>query len=178
MKNVENKDNLKTRGKTYWVAVNAIIAALYASLTIAISPIAYGEIQFRLTEMLIFLAFYNKRYIPGLILGCFLANLASPMLAYDLTFGTAATAIAVTGIYFAGKLIKNETAGLFTAPLIGAVANGLLVGLALHLAFDMPYWINALYVAIGEFGVLVLGAVVFLSIGKISVVRKALYWRF
>ena len=164
--------------RTYWIAVNAVIAALYASLTIAIAPIAYGEIQFRITEILIFLAFYNKRYIPGLVIGCFLANLASPMLAYDLTFGTAATAIAVIGIYYAGRLIKNETAGLFTAPVIGALANGLLVGLALHLAFDIPYWINALYVAIGEFAVLILGAIVFLSIGKIPAVRKALYWHF
>ena len=164
--------------RTYWIAVNAIVAALYASLTIAIAPIAYGEIQFRMTEILVFLAFYNKRYIPGLIIGCFLANLASPMLVYDLSFGTAATAVAVVGIYYAGKLIKKETVGLFTAPILGALANGLLVGLALHLAFDIPYWINALYVAIGEFAVLLLGAVVFLSIGKIPAVRKALYWRF
>jgi len=40
------------------------------------------------------------------------------------------------------------------------------------------YWINALYVAIGEFAVLILGAIVFLSIGKIPTVRKARYWHF
>ena len=172
------RENTAARQKVYLIAVNAIIAALYASLTIVIAPIAYGEIQFRVTEILVFLAFYDKRFIPGLIIGCFIANLASPMLVYDITFGTAATALAVTGIYFCGKLIKREAAGLFTAPFIGAAANGLLVGLALHLAFDLPYWINALYVAAGEFAVLVLGAVVFLSIGKIPAVRKILRWQF
>ena len=180
MKNAEQSKRAanENRQKTYWIAVNAIIAALYASLTIAISPIAYGEIQFRVTEILIFLAFYNKRYIPGLIIGCFLANLASPMLFYDITFGTLATAIAVVGISCVGQTVKKEIPGLFIVPFIGAVANGLIVGLALHLAFDIPYWINALYVAIGEFGVLVLGAIVFLSVGKIPSIRKALYWHF
>ncbi len=174
----EAKENTASTQRVYLIAVNAIIAALYAALTIAIAPIAYGEIQFRVTEILIFLAFYDKRFIPGLIIGCFIANLASPMILYDISFGTAATALAVTGIYFCGKLIKKEAVGLFAVPFIGAAANGLLVGMALHLAFELPYWINALYVAIGEFAVLVLGAVVFLSIGKIPAVRKILRWQF
>ena len=61
------------------VAINAMIACVYAALTIACSSIAYGGIQFRISEILIFLAFYNKKYIPGLIIGCFLANLPSPL---------------------------------------------------------------------------------------------------
>ena len=47
------------------VAINAMIACVYAALTIACSSIAYGGIQFRISEILIFLAFYNKKYIPG-----------------------------------------------------------------------------------------------------------------
>ena len=61
------------------IVVNAMIASVYAALTLAISPIAYSEIQFRLSEIMVFLAFYNKKYIPGLIIGCIIANLFSPM---------------------------------------------------------------------------------------------------
>lgn len=162
----------------FMIALNAIIAALYAALTLVIAPIAYGDIQFRITEILIFLAFFDVRFLPGLILGCFIANLWSPMIAYDLTFGTAATALAVVGIWFLGRIVKRQHYGLFIVPLIGATANGLLVGLALHLASNLPYWATVFSVAIGEFAVLVVGAVVFLFIAKIPAVRKVLFWQY
>ena len=56
---------------------NAIIAATYAVLTLVIAPLAYSEIQFRLSEIMVFLAFYNKKWIFGLIVGCFIANMPS-----------------------------------------------------------------------------------------------------
>lgn len=61
------------------IVINAMIASIYAALTLVISPIAYSEIQFRLSEIMVFLAFYNRKYIPGLIIGCIVANLFSPM---------------------------------------------------------------------------------------------------
>lgn len=57
--------------------MNAMIGAAYAVLTILISPIAYGAVQMRLTEIIVLLACYNKKFIPGLTIGCLLANLAS-----------------------------------------------------------------------------------------------------
>ena len=170
------EENMKNKQTIYLIAVNAIVAALYAALTLVISPIAYGEIQFRMTEILIFLAFYDKRFLPGLILGCFIANLFSPMIAYDLLFGTLATAAAVIGIRLVGAATKRKIYGLFIVPFIGAAANGLLVGLALHLAFELPYWATVLSVAIGEFAVLVVGSIVFLFIPKIPAVKKFLCW--
>ena len=65
--------------KVKTIAFNAIIAAIYAVMTLAISPIAYGAVQLRVSEIIIFLAFYNKKYIPGLVLGCIIANLFSPL---------------------------------------------------------------------------------------------------
>ena len=156
----------------------ALIAAVYAALTMAIAPLAYGEVQFRFTEILVFLAFFNIRYIPGLVIGCFIANLTSPMLAYDLTFGTMGTVLACFGMYGVRKLIPNEKIALFTAAVPGAVANGLLVGVALHLAYQLPYIPAAASVAAGEFAVLILGAVIFLSLLRIPAVRKCLFYRF
>ena len=165
-----------------FIAVNAIIAAAYAALTVAVAPLSYGNIQFRFSEILLFLAFFDKRFFPGLILGCFIANLFSPMIAYDITFGTAATAIACAGSYFLGKLVTKATGkeeiGLFVVPVVGAVANGFLVGLALHLALELPYWITVLEVALGEGAVLLAGAFIFLGISKIPVIRRFLSWQY
>lgn len=99
------------------------------------------------------------------------------MALYDVTFGTAATAIAVFSISGVGAVINRHDAGLAAVPVIGAIANGFIVGLALYLAFDLPYWITVLEVAAGECAVLVAGAFIFFGIEKIPVVRRFLRWR-
>lgn len=135
------------------VAMNAMIAAVYAALTIAIAPIAYGGIQMRISEIMVFLAFYNKKYIPGLVIGCFLANMASPMGAWDMIFGTSATLLACVSMY----KLKN----LYLGALAGGIINGLIIGAELYFALELPFMINACYVFIGEFAVLVVGAILF-----------------
>ena len=77
--------NKKTRkvekmntGKTRFIVYTAIIAGIYASLTISMAPVSYGAIQMRIPEILTLLAFVNPQFAPGLILGCFIANLFSP----------------------------------------------------------------------------------------------------
>ena len=139
--------------KVQLIVMNAMIGAAYAVLTILISPIAYGAVQMRLTEIIVLLACYNKKFIPGLTIGCLLANLASPMGLYDICFGTAATLIACLGMYY----VKNVFAG---------VVNGLIVGLELYLALELPFMINAFYVFIGEFIVLIIGAFLFKCLEK------------
>ena len=138
------------------IVVNAMIASVYAAITLAISPIAYSEIQFRLSEIMVFLAFYNKKYIPGLIIGCIIANLFSPMGLLDVIFGTISTIIVCITMY----VIKNR----YLAAIIGAIITGLIIGGELWYAYQIPYLINALYVAIGELIVLIIGALVFKAI--------------
>ena len=104
------------------VVINAMIAGIYAVLTLAISPIAYSKIQFRLSEIIVFLAFYNRRYIPGLTIGCLLANMASPMVLLDIFFGTLSTII----VCIAMDQIKNRyivalARGIITRVIIGAL---------------------------------------------------------
>lgn len=144
--------------KVQLLVINAMIATVYAILTILISPIAYGALQIRLTEIVVLLACYNKKFIPGLTVGCLLANMASPMGMYDICFGTLATLIACIGMY----LGRNVFLGAF----IGGIANGLLIGIELYLAFELPFMINAFYVFIGEFIVLLIGAIIFKGLEK------------
>lgn len=140
------------------VVINAMIAGVYAVLTLAISPLAYSEIQFRLSEVIVFLAFYNRRYIPGLAVGCILANLFSPMGMLDIVFGTISTLIVCIAMY----LIKNR----YLAATVGAIITGLIIGAELWYAYQIPYLINAIYVAIGELIVLIIGALVFKTLEK------------
>lgn len=55
----------------------AVIAALYAALTLTLPVLSYGPVQCRLSEALTVLPLFCVEAIPGLTVGCFLANLAS-----------------------------------------------------------------------------------------------------
>ena len=62
----------------------SIVAALYVLLTI-INPFSYNAIQFRISEFLVLLCFFRKDYSIALILGCFIANLFSSIMLYDIS---------------------------------------------------------------------------------------------
>lgn len=94
---------------TNFLVRSAVVAALYAVLTLIAPMPQYGPIQFRFSEILVLLVFYNRKYIPGLVLGCAIANLFSPMAWFDVIFGTLSS-------YIAFKLI-TKTDNLFIASL-------------------------------------------------------------
>lgn len=148
------------------IALNAIIACIYAVLTLAIAPLAYSEVQFRISEVMVFLAFYNRKYIPGLVIGCFLSNIPSSLGWMDMVFGTFSTLVVV--------MTMNKVNNRYTASVLGALITGVIVGFELHLAFGIPFLINAIYVAIGELGVLLIGAILFKTIENNPNVKKYL----
>nr|WP_072513935.1 QueT transporter family protein [Ndongobacter massiliensis] len=74
-----------------FLARQGIIAALYALLTFSGMGVAYGPIQFRYSEVLTWLAFYDPKNIFGLSVGCFLANMTSTYGLLDMVVGTAGT---------------------------------------------------------------------------------------
>lgn len=59
---------------TLEIVKSAIVIALYMVLTLLVAPIAYGPVQFRISEMLNYLGLYNRRYMYAVTLGVFLAN--------------------------------------------------------------------------------------------------------
>ena len=75
------------------LVIAALIAAAYAALTYvsAAMGLAYGEVQFRLSEALCVLAAFTPAAIPGLTIGCVLGNITSPLGIADIVFGAAAT---------------------------------------------------------------------------------------
>lgn len=72
----------------------AAIAGMYAALTLTLP--AYGSLQFRLSEIMTLLAYYNPFYILPLTLGCAIANIASPFGIIDVIFGSLASFLALT----------------------------------------------------------------------------------
>ena len=135
----------------------AIIAGAYAALTLLIQPLSFGEIQFRLSEILMLLVFYNKKYSLSLIIGCLIANFWSPYLLWDIIFGTLATALAC--------LFMTKSKTLIVASIWPAVFNGLIVGAEIAILNKISYLLCVVTVAFGEFIVVtIFGTIVFKSL--------------
>ena len=154
--------------KAKFLATGAMIAAAYVALTylqnILVPNSASMAIQFRVSEALCVLAFFSPAAVAGLSVGCFLFNLSyANALPLDCIVGTAATALATGGMY----LTRKWTVKGFPLPglLLPAIFNGLLVGWELSVYIGGGFWLNALYVAIGEAAVLLtLGTALFYAI--------------
>ncbi len=153
----------------------AVIAALYAAITMALAPISYGQIQFRISEAMTLLAFIDPWYIPGLVLGCVLANLSSPLGPIDVAVGSFATLLALLGMAGTRKFLGQNLKALMIATLMPVLFNGLLVGWELNFLFQIPYTLAAAYVAAGEFVVVsVFGTVLFRQILRNEALVKLL----
>lgn len=145
----------------------AVIAAIYAVVTLAISPFAYGNIQFRVSEILVLLALFDPLYIGGLTLGCLIANLLGPNGPMDVLFGTLATFISVYAIYLTGKLIKNYKVQLLVASIWPTIFNGLIIGWMLNKLYELPLVLSMIEVALGELVVITfIGVPLFLMAGS------------
>lgn len=143
---------------TKLLVVSALVAAIYVVLTVAIAPLSFGPIQLRISEVMVLLAFLDKRYVPGLILGCFIANLFSPFGMMDVFFGTTCTAAALWGI--------THSKTLFGASLWPVFCNA-FIGVELYLLGVFPLIFGMFTVALGEFlTVSCLGYVIFHQVMK------------
>ena len=122
---------MRTTKNVRFLTQAAMIAALYAVLTYAAAAVnlAYGAVQFRFSEALTVLPVFTPAAIPGLAVGCFLANLGSPLGLVDWIFGTGATLLAAVGAWMARKIQIKGVPVL--APLPPVIANVVLVGFEL-----------------------------------------------
>ena len=153
----------------------AIIGALYATLThlqnILLPGSASMAIQFRASEALCVLAFFTPAAIPGLTIGCLVFNLTFALaLPLDFLLGSLATLLAAWGMWLCrGLTIKGyPLPGL----LMPAISNAILVGWELSVYIGGGFWLNALYVAIGEAAVLLtLGSLLYYALKKRKLVN-------
>ncbi|WP_054741857.1 QueT transporter family protein [Cellulosilyticum ruminicola] len=124
---------MKAKMTTKQLVQIAMIAAIYAVLTAIFSSISFTPLQLRLSEIMVFLAYFNPIYIIGLTLGCFIVNiLMSPYLLMDGVFGTLATLLSVSAIYYTAKAFKGSKKGLIVASIWPTIVNGLIVGWVIY----------------------------------------------
>ena len=149
--------------KTHNLVVGAVIAALYVALTYtqeAIFPTsATMAVQFRLSEALTVLCLFTPAAIPGLTVGCFIANfVALGALPVDILFGSFASFLACLLMYKLRNVCFKGVPVL--SLLMPAVVNGVIIGLEIEVFFIegafhfTSFVIQGGLVALGEFGVL------------------------
>lgn len=146
------------------LCLSALIAALYAALTLLLAPVSYGAIQCRISEAMTILPILLPQSIPGLFIGCMISNLYTGMLT-DVIFGSLATLLAALGTYLLRK-----------RPLLAAacpvVANAVIVGLVLSLTNGWPVALTMLEVGAGEMLAVALGMLVLLpAVKRIDLVK-------
>ena len=150
--------------KVTMITQGAIIAALYVVLTMLANAMGLANyaIQIRFSEALCILPFFTVSAIPGLAIGCLIANLLTGAIIWDVLFGSLATLLGAIGTYL---LRKNK----FLMMLPPVIANVIIVPFVLRYGYgitwvwegvewSVPYF--ALTVGIGEIiSVCVLGGV-------------------
>lgn len=126
----------------------AVTAAMYVLLTLLLQPLSSGLIQCRLSEALTVLPYFSFSAVPGVTVGCLLANILSGAEPMDVLFGSAATLLAALMTYGIGKTKLPRV----LAPLPSVLVNGLVVGALLTKVYGIGirYPLAALYVAIGQ----------------------------
>lgn len=126
------------------LAQGGIIAALYAALTLLFAPISFGDIQFRVAEALTLLPILTPSAVPGLFVGCLIANLLASGVGWmDVVFGSLATLLAAV-------LTRQLRRFNWLAALMPVLANGLIVGGVLSHVLSLPFLPTACTVALGE----------------------------
>lgn len=142
----------------------AVIAAIYAAITYLLEPIGYGPIQFRVSEALTILPMFESAAVPGLFVGCLVANILGGLGPWDIYGGSFITLVAA---YFTSKMSN---------PLLGAlppiILNAFGVSYYLSILYSLPYWTTVLSVGLGEaVAVFGLGIPLFYGIKRTSIAR-------
>lgn len=135
--------NNRTRNIVY----AAIIAALYVVLTefAAMLGLASQPIQLRFSEALNALCLFTPYAIPGMFIGCLIANLVTGAVVWDVIFGSIATLIGAIGVYL---LRKNKILAL----VCPVVSNAVIIPFVLTYAYGLTdgIWYFVLTVGIGQ----------------------------
>ena len=113
---------------TKTLARGAIIAALYAVLTLLLQPLCYGEVQIRFSEALTLLPILMPEAVPALAVGCLLANVLGGCMIVDIVFGTLATLLAA----ICTRRLRER---FWLAALMPVLFNGVIVGAVVHYCY-------------------------------------------
>ena len=118
----------KSQFSTRSIVRAGLIAAMYVALTLIFQPISFGAIQFRIAEALTLLPILTVDAVPGLFIGCLIANLAGGGVWFDVALGSVATLLAAL-------CTRKTRRQPFLAAVWPTVFNGLIVGPVVYFAY-------------------------------------------
>lgn len=144
------------RSKTKRIAYAAVAGAAYAALTMLLAPISYGPIQFRVSECLCILPFFDPVFAAGLFVGCLIANLISAAGLLDIVFGSLATLLAALCTAALGRRSRSWLSCvlgcgapvIFNAAVVGAVLAATVA--PAESSFGAAFALFAFQVGLGE----------------------------
>ena len=149
--------------KVLFLTQGAMIAALYVVLTTIFAPISFSEIQVRVSEALSILPVFTPAAVPGLFIGCIIANILGGAVLPDIIFGSIATLI---GAIFTWKLKDRSP---YLAPVPPIVSNAVIVPFVLKYAYAVPLPIPVMMFTVGIGEVIscgIFGMVLYFALNK------------
>lgn len=128
-----------------FITQSAAIAAIYVVLTVVFAPFSFGAVQVRISEALSILPMFTAAAVPGLFLGCILANWLGGAIVSDIILGSIATLI---GAAIGFRLRSNR----WLVPIPTVLSNTIIIPLILHYGYgiELPLYLIVLYIAGGE----------------------------
>lgn len=120
----------------------ALVAAAYVAVSYALAPISFGPLQFRVAEGLTLLPILFPEAVPGLFVGCLVANLIGPYGLPDIVFGSLTTLVAaiITRVF-------RRSVVAYISPI---VLNAIFVSAYLTFLTGVPYWMLVLSIGASE----------------------------
>ncbi|MEG2326531.1 MAG: QueT transporter family protein [Enterococcus sp.] len=157
--------NVVEKRRVNVVVVNGIIMALYLALTILVSPVASGAIQFRISESLNHLVVFNRKYLWGIFGGVVIYNAFFGMGWLDVAFGGGQTLLALALTAALQNIVKNTKVRL-ALNVIFFSASMFLIALMLNLTLRLPFWPTYGWTALSEAIIMTVSAPIMYYIDK------------
>ncbi len=129
------------------ITISAMISAVYLVLTFIFYLTSFLPYQIRFAEALAVLPYFTPLAIPGLFVGCVVANIIGGNGIWDIVFGSLATLIAA---YLTYKISYNKPKRKLLAPLPPIIINAVIVGTMLSILYELPLFVTMLSVGLGQ----------------------------
>lgn len=145
---------MRSKKVTYMLQA-AMIAAIYVILVVLFNYWSFGPVQFRIAEILTILPYFTPAAVPGLFVGCVLANFLGGSILVDIALGSVATLIGAVGTYLLSKVKAKWLTWIITIPPI--LANALIVPFVLKYGYGTEEAIPLMMLTIGAGEIIVCG---------------------
>lgn len=160
---------MKKKGMSVkYITQGAVIAALYVVLVVIFNYWSFGPIQFRIAEVLTVLPYFTPAAIPGLFVGCLVANILGGAVIWDVIFGSIATLIGAVGSYMLRKC-------KWAVPIPPILANTIIVPFVLRYAYGSEGMFAMFFVTVGAGEVIVCGILGMLLLFTLNKYRRRLF---